>query len=157
MSEATDRRERFFVSRSKARRILVAASGFCVVSAWYAFSAYWEWRGPGTGAWWWLPSLAALSTGCLALLYFWAWRHRHRPVVEVTDEQIEWGSTFHVLAARRRVSPGDVGDVSREGRWRVVLRTRGGATMKMNLVELAPEERQKAFESIRRRVRGGST
>jgi hypothetical protein len=136
--------------------VLIAASAFFLVAAGYVFTAYLRWQGLETGIWWWLRLLAALSTGCLALLHLWAWFHRHRPVLEVSDEQIEWGSNFDVLAARKRVSPREVTDVSRAGRWRVALRTRAGETFKMNLAELAPEERQKAFESIHRRVQGGS-
>ena len=94
-----------------------------------------------------IGALAMLGTG-----FVWAIgvARRNRPVVEVSDRRIEYGSPFG-LATRRTLATGDVAAVRRTGNW-LILTTREGGLEKIDVSDLSDETAQQVAASIGRRI-----
>ena len=93
-----------------------------------------------------------------ASLYALAWslrsrRHRFkRPVIEIGDREIEYGSVFVASRVRDRIPIEDIAAVSTAGADCIVLRRHSGESTTISLAEVAPAERDRVRTTIEQRI-----
>ena len=93
------------------------------------------------------PIVSLVSMTVVAAVFALGTRNRlRRPVLEVDDEYIVYGSVFE--ATRKRVKPSDVAEVVPGSGGKIVLRSTAGRDCKISLFEVAQAERGAARQAI---------
>lgn len=100
-----------------------------------------------------LAALADSMTGicfvAMGLAFAWAWSHRRRPVIEVGEDAVEYGSIFR--ARRQRLARDRIARVESSGsQIRLTLVT--GEVVPLPAPELSPAARRRARLAIERRL-----
>jgi len=94
-------------------------------------------------------ALTGASFVAVGLAFAWALSHRRRPVIEVGEDALEYGSIYR--ARRRRLPLDEVARVEAAGsQIRVTLR--GGGVLHLPAPELSPADRRRALRAIERRL-----
>lgn len=133
------------------------AGGWRIAMAWLlvfampAMGIYTLVRPPDAGA---AIGALSLATGLLFLIlggvFAWGLLHRSRPVIEISDELLEFGSIYG-FGSRKRIPLGEIERVDLAGP-RLDLTLRGGRLVRLRLPEVAPETRRAARDAIERRL-----
>lgn len=97
--------------------------------------------------------LTAVGSTAVAWISFAAWRRRKRPVIEVSDEEIAFGSI--VQGGRKRVALSEVANVYATGPERLDLVTRDGERIQLPLREVRRKHRDAVRPAIERRLADG--
>jgi hypothetical protein len=132
--------------RVKARWILAFAMPLFSI---YYFYVYWVWEG--------LMALASLVAGLLfvgtGVSNLWELLHRSHPVVEVSDERVEYGSAQR-FRRRNSIPLAEIRGVTHLG-YAIELEIRSGGAVTIDVAELSNRSRQEVFHVIERRVAEG--
>ena len=100
-----------------------------------------------------LTIAAAIASSGSVYLARRAQRNRaRRPVVDISDDGIEYGSIFAAASSLKRVSIGEITGIVQSSKWRMVLGTRSGRRVGIPLTEVSRAERDAVREEIERRV-----
>ncbi len=138
----------FFISQRRVNAVWLSLLVFGLGAIFYAWQVPAAYTGAGVGAPWWLWALAAGSFGFLSFHRAWVLRHRQRPVVQIGNEELEWGSTYYFTDKRHRVAFRELQSI----RWKnpnvIRLGTVSGGEISMRIAEVAADERPAMFESI---------
>jgi hypothetical protein len=101
-----------------------------------------------------LAAALGVLTGCsfvaLGAVFAWGLLHRSRPVIEVGDDALEFGSIYR-FAKRRRMALAEIERVDLVGA-RMRLTLRSGRGVSLGLAELPAESRRAARDAIERRL-----
>ena len=146
--KADSDRAAFFISERRVRAAWWSLAAFGLGAIFYAWQIPAAYGGRGIGVPWWLWSLAAASFGFVSFHRAWVLGHRDRPVVQIGDEDLEWGSTYSFTAKRHRVSFGDLRSIHWKNPNVIRLGTAAGNEVSMRLAEVADDERAIVFKSI---------
>jgi hypothetical protein len=140
----------FFVSRRARRGLWFAAIVMPIGTAWHVYGMTLELRGEGVGAPWALWAAAAIAFGYLSFLYAWGLRRANRSVIEVSDQAIRWGVPTQVFPMRRELAVEEVRSVDWKTpqHWKLLLRTRSGRSIGINLLGIDPGERDCVYDAI---------
>jgi hypothetical protein len=129
-----------------------------IVAAWNVCWMAMELRGEGIGIPWGLRAAGAISVGCLSLLYAWGLRQVNRSIVEVSDQAIRWGLPTQICPVRRELPMEEVRSVDWKTprHWKLLLRTRSGKSIGINVRGIDPGERDRAYDAIATRLAGSA-
>jgi hypothetical protein len=93
------------------------------------------------------PLFGALSAALVAAVFAFAARNRlRRPVVEIGDDCISYGSVFE--AVRRSAKPPEVTEIVQSEPEKIVLRMRSGRDQKISLFEVPRGDRDEARQAV---------
>jgi hypothetical protein len=129
--------------RVKARWVLAFAMPLFSI---YYFYVYWVGEGVMAFASL-LAGLLFVGTGASSL---WELLHRSRPVVEVSDERVEYGS-IRRFGSRSSIPLAEVRGVTHLG-YAIELETRSGKPVTIDVAELSNRSRQEVCDAIERRI-----
>ena len=100
--------------------------------------------------------LNIVAAAFLTSFFGMALRNRMRsPVVEISDDAIEFGPTFRFVRARRRIPLDQISEVVAGGDDRIVLRTSAGRDFELPLLEVSRSERGAVRSAISDRLGAG--
>jgi hypothetical protein len=142
----------FYLSRWRRRIAWFVVSFFPLIVAWQSIWAWLEREGRGVGIPWELYALGAAANALVWFYVGWGLLHRSRPIVQVSDPEVEWGSVFYFTGKRRRIAIDEIRSVGWKNPRRLRLETRSLAPVTINVMEIAKEERQKLYDAIARRI-----
>jgi hypothetical protein len=148
----------FFISRRARRGHWFAAIVTPIVAAWQVYWMTVELRGEGVGIPWAVRAAAAIAVGCLSLLLAWGVRQVNRSIVEVSDQAIRWGMPTQICPVRRELPMEEVRSVD----WKtprhskLLLRTRSGKSIGINVRGIEPNERDRVYDAIATRLAGSA-
>lgn len=141
----------FSIRTMVARGARLGRFAFGFGALWCAARAWMESQGIGFDVPW--PVYLVGVAVNLALLVRWmrAAKRLDRPAVQVSDDEIVWGSVFR--ERRRRLPMDEVRAVRSEGVSALSLDTRSQGTVRLVTYEVVPEERAALRQAIARRIR----
>lgn len=122
--------------------------------AWFLFWAWMERVGSGIGIPWLLYALGAFAHAFLWVYFAWGLFHRSRPVVLVSDREVEWGSAFYFTGKRTRIPMDAIRSVGWKSPKHLLLETRSRGPVEISLKEVEKDQREKVFEAVVRRIHG---
>jgi hypothetical protein len=144
----------FFVSRRARRALGFAAVVMPIITAWHVYGMTLELRGNGIGAPWPLWAAAAIAFGYLSFVYGWGFSQANRSVVEVSDQAIRWGVPTQICPVRRELPMEEVRSIDWKTprHWKLLLRTRSGESIGINVLGIDPSERDRVRDAIATRL-----
>ncbi len=142
----------FFLSRRLRWASWYGVLFLPVAVAWYAYWAWMEHAGSGIGIPWLLYALSALSHGVLLVCFAWGLFHQSRPVIRVSDREVDWGSPFYFTGNRRRIPIDEIRSVGWRSPKRLRLETRSRGPVDVNLKWIAKDQREEVYDAVARRI-----
>jgi hypothetical protein len=112
-----------------------------------------ERAGVGIGVPWWLYALSALAHGFAWTCFAWGLLHRNRPVVDVSEREVEWGSVFPFAGGRRAIPIDEIRSVAWKSPRRLRVETRSLGFAEIRVAEVDKEDRKMIHDAISSRIR----